>query len=38
MLFFPKSYLKENSMGFKKIDPYFTFADLALKESMDEVI
>jgi len=27
---------KENSMRFKKIDPYFTFADLALKESMDK--
>ena len=23
-------------MGFKKIDPYFTFADLALKDSMDK--
>ena len=23
-------------MGFKKIDPYFTFADIALKDSMDK--
>ena len=25
---------KENSMEFKKTDPYFTFADLALKDSI----
>ena len=32
-ILFPKSYLKENSMGFKKIDRTHTFADAILKDS-----